>query len=311
MANFACVLNPPQDYASFFAGQVVQEAVCVLRQDPEFQDFGMIDPVRRDVDIFAENLSDQIMRDVFLSGLLLSDGADGDGVSGSEHRKSAKGVNSGGRGFSRASGKRFGRGAGKESHLRYYGEGARPKVRTPSQDEDPARKLHAQSPAKDIPPRKLARSRRTDGGDQLYDKDLLFGGGRGGFKRRTGGARLRQKEVQPHQHHLDIPSRSQRSHPSSSSSHQRKSSPSSLSPTAQAPKLSWSPVSPSSYLPVPVESGQPRPTLHSRPRSKLYTENIPSLAVRDPSQLKEVRLKVFIVISSSYSLTDFVSMLMG
>ncbi|XP_059168557.1 uncharacterized protein LOC131950431 isoform X2 [Physella acuta] len=53
-----------QDYASYFAGRVVQEAVCVLQCEPEYMSQDALD-----VDMFAENLSDQIMRDVFISSV--------------------------------------------------------------------------------------------------------------------------------------------------------------------------------------------------------------------------------------------------
>ncbi|KAH9512360.1 hypothetical protein Btru_039314 [Bulinus truncatus] len=53
-----------QDYASFFAGQVVQEAVCVLRCDPDY-----LSQEQKDVDMYAENLTDQIMRDALISSL--------------------------------------------------------------------------------------------------------------------------------------------------------------------------------------------------------------------------------------------------
>ncbi|RUS74876.1 hypothetical protein EGW08_017364, partial [Elysia chlorotica] len=155
------------DYASLFAGQVVQEAVCVLRQDPDFQDFaGARDPQDRDLSIFAENLSDQIMRDVFLSASLVSQG-DRENPVGEEKKAAGPGDfgSVGHQSWTGDSGKRFPNtggggeeGGGEESHSRYYGQGARPKVKTVRKGEEwGGRKLHGQSPAKDIPERKLVR----------------------------------------------------------------------------------------------------------------------------------------------------------
>ncbi|XP_012935793.2 serine-rich adhesin for platelets [Aplysia californica] len=48
------------DYASLFAGQVVQEAVCVLKSDPDY-----LTAEQANIDIYAENLTDQILREAF------------------------------------------------------------------------------------------------------------------------------------------------------------------------------------------------------------------------------------------------------
>ncbi|CAL1545340.1 unnamed protein product [Lymnaea stagnalis] len=73
-----------QDYASYFAGRVVQEAVCVLRCDPDY-----MSREEQDVDMFAENLTDQIMRDALMATVHTDSSGcptDTSGNSGSEEK---------------------------------------------------------------------------------------------------------------------------------------------------------------------------------------------------------------------------------
>ena len=264
---------PLQDYASFFAGQVVQEAVCVLRQDPDFQDFGMKDPQTQDVDIFAENLSDQILRDVFLSGSLVS-GGDGTGLG---NKKAALDVSGVRRSLARIPASQGGE---KESRLRYYGEGARPKVRTFRREEEYGRKLHAQSPAKDIPPRKLVRRSGTDAEGRTRETNLSYEHGR------SGTSRSKREERKPRQHyHLHIPSLS-----TPSPSGYKNLSPSSVSQTGD-PRLIWS-LGSSQIFPDQHEFSHPGRSHHQGLATKLQARNIPGQPRHSHIHSKDPKLKV-------------------
>lgn len=110
-----------QDYASFFAGRVVQEAVCVLRCDPEY-----MSREEQDVDMFAENLTDQIIRDALVT--LRGNGNHGFGL----QKPSAFGKSS----FAM---RRTERGVSSAERKPYYGEGARPKTSATQNQSKPPR----------------------------------------------------------------------------------------------------------------------------------------------------------------------------
>lgn len=136
-----------QDYASFFAGRVVQEAVCVLKCDPRYMSKDELD-----VELFAENLMDQIMRDALIASIrsnrnssqLISDhGAGGDGIQ-SHPPPTEDSVVKGDQGDVKQKG--------------YHAEGARPKTSLAS--------VRTRPKTKSIPQRRDVRRRDNELGEQ-------------------------------------------------------------------------------------------------------------------------------------------------
>ncbi|GFO00486.1 poly(ADP-ribose) glycohydrolase [Plakobranchus ocellatus] len=246
-----------EDCATFFAGQVVQEAVCVLRQDPDFQQLAAVKkPEDRDVDIFAENLTDQILRDVYFSTA---------NAAGVDHSDEAAVTTVGSHDVSHGGGKQSQR---KDELSKHYGKGARPKVWIPSQ----AGKLSAESPAYDLPPRKHVRSRHSEEVHIVPDLPLDYDSGRKKNRARLkGDAKERRQLLTP---------------PASASLGSSSTRPSSSQ--VQTPNVQLPPVM--SSLPVPIKGSHLQQSPQPRLKVRIPTRTIPSPAQATPHS-KELKFQ--------------------